>query len=119
MTSNINMNRIKRFAEFNSTTGILKVDGAKLKDSDVGFYVIDVSATFSNGTHSKQLSDKFKLEIRADPASLPPRNGTQTNNTDVIEDIIEGEIDESKVIYASDWEGLIEMADDAEVFSKD
>ena len=66
------MNKIKRFATYNETTSWLRIDGGKLSNDDVGFYTIAVSATFSNGTHSTVVTDKFRLEVRAKPAVKPP-----------------------------------------------
>jgi len=46
----LNLAKIKRFSKFDSSTHTLKIDGSKLTDADTGFYTLDISATFFDGT---------------------------------------------------------------------
>lgn len=106
MKAQLNMNRIKKFAEYNETTSLMHIDGDSLSNEDVGFYTIDVSATFTNGTHSKIINDKFRLEVRAQQTANPPVIGPGGDGGKANQNNSTKNIDE--VIYISDWEGLVE-----------
>ena len=69
-----------------------------MNDTHVGFYTIGVAATFSNGTYSETKSDKFRLEVRSSENSTAVYNPDSQNKE---------EIPAAKLIYLSEWEGLI------------
>jgi len=116
MKAQLNMNKIKKFAEYNETISLMHIDGNSLSNEDVGFYTIDVSATFTNGTHSKIINDKFRLEVRAQQSAKPPVPGPDIGGGKQDKDSISNGAD--KVIYISDWEGLVENANSQKEFSK-
>ena len=99
LTLSMNLAKVDRFASFDPLQNKFKVDGDKLKDSDAGFYTIDVSATFTDGTHVKKMTDKFRLEVRASQKIKEFVND---------EEVIEPE----NVIYISEWSGLVEDTED-------
>ena len=77
-----------------------------MTNDDVGFYTIDISAVISNDEHTKTISDKFRLEVRAKAAEI------------IIDPTDDSGNDTPKnVIYLSDWDGLIEQASDQAKFS--
>ena len=89
----------------------MRIDGDKLTDADVGFYTIDVAATFTNGTHTEAAAGRFRLEIRADMTPLVIDENTEQGVEMVTQD---------EVIYVSDWTGLIETRNsEASEFSPD
>ena len=65
MIASVNLNhRLRHFAAFDRETSTFLIDGDKLTNSDTGFYTIDVSALFTNFTHTENLIDRFRLEVR-------------------------------------------------------
>ena len=95
----MNLAKVDQFALFDLFQNKFKVDGDKLKDSDAGFYTIDVSATFTDGTHVKKMTDKFRLEVRA--------------SINIKEFVIDEEvIVPENIIYISEWSGLVEDTED-------
>ena len=101
MHATLNMNKIGHFASWDPINNKLSINGDKLTNADAGFYTIDISAVISNDEHTKTIIDKFRLEVRAEAAEIIIDS---TNNT--------GNDTPKNVIYLSDWEGLIEQADD-------
>lgn len=102
----MNLAKVRDFASFEPFQNLFRVDGQKLKDSDAGFYTIDVSATFTNGTHAEKMNDRFRLEVRASPKIIDFESD---------EEVIVPE----NIIYISEWSGLVESRADSAMFNRD
>ena len=112
MQASVSMSKIKSFADFDEEWNVLHIDGDKLTDADVGFYTVDVAATFTNGTHTEAAAGRFRLEIRADMTPVIIDQNTESGNL--------GPVAQDEVIYVSDWTGLIETRNsEASKFSPD
>ena len=67
MQTSIGMQKIKSFAKFEQNELIIEEE--RLTNKDIGFYTISVQASFTNGTHTKIVDGRFRLEVRSQPIS--------------------------------------------------
>ena len=71
----LDMSSIKRFASFASELATLFIDGERTTDGDVNMYLVEVLATFTNGTYTTTVQDLLSLTIVPQDAPIrpPPR----------------------------------------------
>ena len=63
MTVTMNLDDVDRFASYDDSLNLFKVNGNLLEASDVGNYTISIEATYSNETFSESYTKSFTLTV--------------------------------------------------------
>ena len=106
MRAQPSMDKISHFAEYDEQKNELSIIGSKLKETDAGFYAINVTASISSQTYREEISGRFRLQVLPRFPAIIPTDPTDNQTADPPQSIIKKQ----------EWTGLIVDEADKDIF---